>query len=388
MPYWRLSAFYFSYFAVLGVLVPYWGLYLKSLGFGPQYIGILMAIPLATKIVAPNIWGWLADSLTDGRSLLPTAAALATLIFATLFAAESFVWIALAMIGFSFFWNATLPSMEAITLNFLGDRWHRYGIVRLWGSVGFIVLVWGMGWVIDGFGAAMVVPAITLLLAGMWLSVVSVPGRGAAAAQVDPEPSGGHPVLQSHVIAFLVCCMLMQASHAPFYAFFTLYLEHHGHDKSIIGGLWALGVGAEIVVFLVMHRLFDWFRITTLLQLSFAVTVVRWTLVAAFPEYLSVILFSQLLHAVTFGVYHASAIQLIHRFFRARHQHRGQALYSSMSFGVGGALGSLYSGYLWEHAGPVSMYVTAAVAALISVLITWFYVRPAVVETATGPGAM
>jgi len=382
MPYWRLSAFYFFYFAVLGVLVPYWGLYLDSLGFGPGDIGILMAIPLATKIVAPNIWGWLADSMPGERSLLPTAAALAVVIFATLFLVEGFLSIALAMLGFSFFWNATLPSMEAVTLNFLGDHWHRYGVVRLWGSVGFIILVSGMGWVVDGFGAAMVLPVMTLLLAAMWVSVVSVPGGGGASSRLDSGPASGHPALQPPVIAFLLCCMLMQASHAPFYAFFTLYLEHHGHDKSIIGGLWAIGVGAEIIVFLLMQRLFGYFRITTLLQFSFMVTVLRWSLVAAFPEFLSVILFSQLLHAVTFGVYHASAIQLIHRFFRARHQHRGQALYSSMSFGVGGALGSLYSGYLWEHAGPVSMYITAAAVALVSVLITWLYVKPVVVETA------
>ena len=125
MPYWRLSAFYFFYFAVLGVLVPYWGLYLKDLGFGPRHIGFLMAIPLATKIVAPNIWGWLADTISHGKSLLPLAAALALAIFATLFAVESFLWLALAMMGFSFFWNATLPSMVAITLNFLGARGHR-----------------------------------------------------------------------------------------------------------------------------------------------------------------------------------------------------------------------------------------------------------------------
>jgi MFS transporter, PPP family, 3-phenylpropionic acid transporter len=378
MPYWRLSAFYFFYFAVLGVLVPYWGLYLKDLGFGPGHIGVLMAIPLATKIVAPNIWGWLADTVSAGRSLLPLAAAMALVIFSTLFAVESFLWLAVAMVGFSFFWNATLPSMEAITLNFLGERWHRYGVVRLWGSVGFIVLVGSMGWLIDRYGAAMVLPAISLMLAGMWLAVVSIPGSAAAAPKPDAASDGGHPVFQTHVVAFLLSCLLMQASHAPFYAFFTLYLEHHGYEKSLIGALWALGVGAEIAVFLVMHRLFGRFGIATLLQLSFVVTVLRWLLVAALPQYLSVILFSQLLHAITFGVYHASAIQLIHRLFRAGHQHRGQALYSSVSFGVGGALGSLYSGYLWETAGPAAIYIAAAAAASISALVTWFYVRPAV----------
>ena len=379
IPYWRLSAFYFFYFAVLGVLVPYWGLYLKSLGFSPESIGLLMAIPLATKIIAPNIWGWLADSVSRSKSLLPLASALALAIFCSLFWTVDFAWLALAMIGFSFFWNATLPNMEATTLNFLGDRWDRYGVVRLWGSVGFIALVWSMGWVIDAFGAATVLPAICACLGGMWLSVVSVPER--APPPVRQETTGGHPALQPQVIAFLVCCMLMQASHAPFYAFFTLYLEGYGYQNSLIGGLWALGVLAEILVFLNMHRMFGRWRLVTLLHFSFAVAVLRWVLVASFPQFLVVILFSQLLHAVTFGVYHASAIQLIHRFFRARHQHRGQALYSSMSFGIGGALGSLYSGYLWVHSGPNSIFVVAAFAALLATTITWLYVRPAVHET-------
>jgi len=379
MPYWRLSSFYFFYFAVLGVLVPYWGLYLKDLGLGPRHIGFLMAIPLATKIVAPNLWGWLADTVFRGGSLLPLASALAVVSFMTLFMVESFLWLAIAMVGFSFFWNATLPSMEAITLNFLGERWHRYGTIRLWGSVGFIALVWGMGWVIDGWGTGMVLPAISMMLVGMWLSVLSVPGRDSAAAPgTDSDAQGERPVLQWHVIAFLLCCLLMQAAHAPFYAFFTLYLEHHGYYKSLIGGLWALGVAAEILVFLFMHRLFGRFRITSLLQFSFVVTVARWLLVAAVPQSLAVILVSQLMHAVTFGVYHAAAIQLIHRLFRASHQHRGQALYSSMSFGVGGSLGSLYSGYLWEQAGPASIFVAGAAAAAVAALVTWRFVAPAV----------
>ncbi|HSH49916.1 MAG TPA: MFS transporter, partial [Halomonas sp.] len=355
------------------------GLYLKDLGLGPRHIGFLMAIPLATKIVAPNLWGWLADTVFRGGALLPLASALAVVSFTTLFVADTFLWVAVAMVGFSFFWNATLPSMEAITLNFLGDRWHRYGTIRLWGSVGFIALVWGMGWVIDGWGTGMVLPAISLMLVGMWLSVLSVPGREAGAGpSADGDTGGRRPALQWHVIAFLLCCLLMQAAHAPFYAFFTLYLEHHGYAKSLIGGLWALGVAAEILVFLFMHRLFERFRIIALLQFSFVVTVARWLLVAAFPQSLGLILVSQLMHAVTFGVYHASAIQLVHRLFRASHQHRGQALYSSISFGVGGSLGSLYSGYLWEQAGPASIFMAGAAAAGAAALATWRFVRPAV----------
>jgi len=59
--YWRLSAFYFFYFGSLGALMPYISLYLKALGFEAQAIGELIAIIMATKIIAPNLLGWIAD---------------------------------------------------------------------------------------------------------------------------------------------------------------------------------------------------------------------------------------------------------------------------------------------------------------------------------------
>ena len=139
MTYWRLSGFYLFYFASLGALVPYWGLYLKSLGFDVTQIGQMIAILLATKVVAPNVWGWLADYTGNRMPIVRLTSLLAVLTFAGVFLDSGFWWLVCVMTAFSFFWNASLPQFEATTMNHLGEDTHRYSGIRLWGSVGFIL---------------------------------------------------------------------------------------------------------------------------------------------------------------------------------------------------------------------------------------------------------
>jgi len=155
MYYWRLSGFYFFYFASLGALIPYWGLYLKSLGFGVVEIGELVAIIMATKIIAPNIWGWIADHSGNRMRIVRIACLFATFSFAGVFMVKGYWMLALVMTLFSFFWNAALPQFEATTLNHLGDETHRYSSVRLWGSIGFVVAVAVLGSVFDKTGTGL-----------------------------------------------------------------------------------------------------------------------------------------------------------------------------------------------------------------------------------------
>ena len=145
MPYWRLSGFYFFYFASLGALVPYWGIYLKSLGFSANDIGVFMAIVIGTKIVSPNIWGWIADHMGKRMLIVRVGCLLAVITFAGVFVSSNYWWLLLVMMAFSFFWNAALPQFEATTFNYLGSKTHRYSSIRLWGSIGFIVAVVALG---------------------------------------------------------------------------------------------------------------------------------------------------------------------------------------------------------------------------------------------------
>ena len=368
--YWRLSGFYFFYFASLGALIPYWGLYLKTLGFGAVEIGELVAIIMATKIVAPNIWGWIADHTGRRMRVVRLACLLATLAFAGVFLWKGYWWLALIMSVFSFFWNAALPQFEATTLTHLGNETHRYSSIRLWGSIGFIVAVAALGFMFDRLGNQWLPVVLVVLFGFIWLSSLLVPENAAGHRSLEHTPM--REVLSRPVVlSLLAVCFLIQLSHGPYYTFYSLYMAEHGYSETAIGQLWALGVVAEIVVFLRMHIWLPHYGARNLLLLAAILTAVRWCLLAWFPDKLWLMIFSQSMHAASFGLYHAVSIHLIHQLFHGRNQGRGQALYSSLSFGAGGALGSFVAGYLWAGFGPEQMYVAAAAVAVIAVIVAW-----------------
>jgi len=372
--YWRLSGFYLFYFASLGALVPYWSLYLKSLDFSVTEIGQLFAILMGTKIVAPNVWGWIADHTGHRMAIVRIASLLAALAFLGVFVSSDFWWIALVMTVFSFFWNASLPQFEATTMSHLGGETHRYSGIRLWGSVGFIVAVVVLGPVLGQFGAGYLPYILAPVFLLIWLSSQLVPESAAGHLPLDQERL--RDVLRRPVVlSLLAVCFLVQASHGPYYAFFTLYLEDYGYSTALIGQLWALGVLAEIGVFLLMPMLLPRFGARRLLLAAVALTILRWLLIAGFAASPAVILFAQVLHAASFGLYHAVAIFLVHRLFTGAHQGRGQALYSSISFGAGGAAGSLASGYLWTGIGPQAMYLLSAAASLVALVVVYAGIR-------------
>jgi PPP family 3-phenylpropionic acid transporter len=124
-----------------------------------------------------------------------------------------------------------------------------------------------------------------------------------------------------------------------------------------------------------MHRIIPVLGVRVLLLITLALTALRWLLIGFFPDNTSILFFAQLFHAFSFGVFHAVGILLVHQFFTGKHQGRGQALYSSLSFGAGGALGSLIAGYLWAGFGPAQMYIAAAAVAVVAVIVTWRGVR-------------
>lgn len=373
MPYWRLSGFYFFYFASLGALIPFWGLYLRDRGFSAVAIGELTAVFMATKIVAPNLWGWIADHTGSRLPIVRLASILSLLIFSLIFTVDGFWGIAMVMTLFSFFWNASLPQMEAVTFNHLGSRIHHYAGIRLWGSVGFIVAVLALGAVVERTGTG-VVPALVLtLFAGIWLSSLTIPDSTQPVVG-QKSPSVTKLLRKPEVAAFLVSCLLMQASHGGYYAFYSIHLTEAGYSSAAVGGLWAWGVAAEVILFLRMHQLLQRFGARRVLLASLGLAVLRWLLTANFVDSLAIQVFAQALHAATFGAFHASAIHLVHHYFSGRTQGRGQALYSSLSFGAGGAAGSLLSGMLWSSSGPGITYGLAAVSAGLGWLVAWTWV--------------
>lgn len=329
-----------------------------------------MAIIMATKIISPNIWGWIADHTGKRMRIVRLGSLAAAIAFVAVLFGSSYWWIAIVMVVFSFFWNATLPQFEANTFSHLKDSVHRYSAIRLWGSVGFILTVMMLGPILEDHGTSLLPWVIVALMAGIWLMSLVVPEQ--SVAQHHPEHESLFTVIRRpEVFSLILVVFLMQVSHGPYYTFYSIYMEDHGYSRSVIGVLWGLSVVAEVLVFFYMHRLIPRFGLRTMLLFSLAMAVLRWLIVGWFVDDFVMMLIAQVLHAATFGTYHAAAIQLFHRHFTGKHQGRGQAIYSSMSFGAGGALGSLVAGYTWVSIGPAITYTGGAVICLIAFVIAW-----------------
>ena len=375
-PYGRLSSFYFFYFATLGILVPYWSLYLQSLDFNAREIGELLAILVGTKLVAPYIWGWIADHTGKRILIVKIGSFLAAISFMLVYGVTSYWGMALTMMLYSFFWNAILPQFEASTMNHLGEDHDRYSVIRSWGSIGFILTVMLAGPMIDEFGTEVILPMLSIAFVMIWLAAMITP---ADAGQPHIEDQSVDKIIKiikrPEVMALFVVCFLMQFSHGSYYAFFSIYLESHGYSKTVIGQYWALGVIAEVIVFLFMAKLIGRYGAKRLLVASLMIAVIRWVLTAWFVDNVVIMFISQTMHAATFGLYHAVAIYFIHHYFTGKLQGRGQALYSSLSFGAGGAVGSLVSGYSWEALGSTTTYMIASGSVLLGTLVAIMAIR-------------
>jgi PPP family 3-phenylpropionic acid transporter len=376
VPYWRLSSFYFFYFALLGAWLPYWPLYLRDLGYSAAAIGVLAGTLQGTKVIAPNLWGWLADRSGARLRIVRLGAAAAVLIFSGIFFRSGFVWLVLIVAGYSFFWNAVHAQFEVITLAHLREQVQRYSLVRVWGSIGFIAAVLILGALFDHV-ALRVLPVILLvLLFSIWLSTMSVGAPPLPDNKAVQQRESLWTILrQPVVIAFLLINFLLQISHGPYYTFFSVYLESHQYSRTQTGLLWSLGVIAEVAIFLLMHRVLHRFSVRSIVLGSLALTALRWFLIAYYVESLPILLFAQCLHAVSFASQHACAVEMVRRLFAGGHEGQGMALYSGLCYGGGAALGAVLSGLLWSS-HPAATFVGAGMTASIAFVIAWVWLRP------------
>jgi MFS transporter, PPP family, 3-phenylpropionic acid transporter len=369
-PYWRLSSFYFWYYAALGGFTPYFAQWLHDLGQDEGAISALMALWYATRVFAPTSWSALSTRSAHPIRWLQFGAVLTLFGFTGFVFAQQFFALFAVMLFFSFFCNAIMPQFEALTLNTLHGRREEYGRIRVWGSIGFILVTLGYGWLLERHGSA-------------WLPLLMLPlfALTAGAAFVNRMPSGApheqeaapgsvwQALRRPGVPGFLAVALLMQIGFGPYYVFFTLYLGDAGHGTDTIGGLWALGVLAEIVLFVLAPQLLRRHSPRSLVLFSLAATALRWLATAFYPDSLAVMVSVQLLHALSFGVFHACCMQLIAAYFPGRWSAHGQALLYGLSSGVGGVIGAAMAGAAWEFGGGVACFAFGAGAAAIGFVL-------------------
>ena len=389
LPYWRLSLYYFFYFAFIGVFSPYFTLYLQGLSLSATDIALLMSQMQLMRLLAPTFWGWLADKRGRRVDIIRLSALCASVGFTGFFLTDNFLLMFVPMTLMAFFWSASLPLVESLTFAHLGAQHQRYSQIRVWGSVGFIVAVLLGGLLLDALPISDVPAMVFVVLIGILIMAFKVPEglpiprSGAAEAADEALASLGSVMRERRVWMLLLACFLMSSAHGVYYVFYSIHLDALGYSKGMIGLLWSLGVLVEIGLFMIMAPLMKRYSLRALLLATYAVAIVRFLFIGWGGESLVLLLIAQTMHGVTFGVHHAAAIAAVNQWFPGHIHARGQALYSSLSFGGGGLFGGIVSGLVWEPLGAGWAFTLGAVFALAG----WFCIARGVSAQAEAPNS-
>ena len=364
-----LAITYWLYFGQLGVLVPYLGIFLDGRGFSSADIGELFAVITLARILGPGLWAGVADKTGNAIGVMRLGCLLTVLTFSSVLYFDSFWGLTLSFGLMMMFWTAVLPQLEVITMNSVANTKATYGQVRLWGSVGFICLTVMVGKALDSFSTETPVHVSIGVLALLFVSTLFI---RAPAQTVSHESAVGSIwafAKQKPFAVFIFASACLQISFGAYYGFFALYMRDLGYSGQQTGFFIALGVLAEVGIFILARRLISHFGVWNLLFASLALTALRWYAMAAFADYWTVIMLSQLIHALSFGLTHAVSVHFIHLYLPKAYQSRGQAVYISIAFGLGGAFGNYMAGQQWSQGtNAYATFVTAAVFAALGAM--------------------
>ena len=354
---------YFLYFGVMGVFLPFFNLYCYHLGFSGFQIGVLSGIRSIALVVFPLFWGLAADRLHARRSIYIGCNLASSLIWIFFLFTADFRTMAVIMALYGVFYAPIISFLEAFTMDALGADRKSYGRLRACGSISFILTVLVLGKILDITGVGIIV---LLILAGSIIQAAAslrIPDVQAKKRKTDG--AGLKVFFRPKVMIFLACAFLMLVSHGAYYGFYSIHLETLGLGKTFIGFSWALASTAEILVMIKSDRLFEKFSLERVLLFSFIIAAVRWSIlfVTASPI---IILLSQILHAVTYGTFHMASILYIDRLTPDASKTMGQAVNNAVTYGLGLAIGFLFSGLLYESLGAHALFGISSLIALVA----------------------
>jgi PPP family 3-phenylpropionic acid transporter len=366
----RFGALAFAYFAAIGLFNPYAPLWFQSLGFSTVVIGAIASLQAWTRVLSPYAWSWSGDHSGRRVELIRLAAAGALLSALGLLGVRAAVPVALVTM-LLFLANGGIPPLyEAVLAHLLGGANGidptRYGRIRVWGSVGFIVAVSSFGVLLEWAGIAIFPYFVAAMNGLLLLAALRLPAAREETQAGEPAPPVLPLLRQPAVAWFFASIFFTVLAHTSLYAFFSLYLVSLGYGKAAVGAFWAVSIVVEIVFFWKQGSVFPLFTPHRWLQIVALTTVARFGATAGAASWAPVLVLAQAVHAVTFACHHAACIALIHRFFPGRLRGRGQALYTMLGYGLPGVLGGVAGGWLIDRLGFAAVFWAAAASGLLA----------------------
>ena len=373
MTAFRLALFYAAYFGMIGIMMPFWPVWLSERGLSAPEIGFLIAAATGLRVLTNPLIAQAADRGGERKRLMGLLSGLAIIAFLFFQGAHGFWPILLVTLFFFTFWSATQPLAESLTMLGVGADKLDYGRIRLWGSITFIITSIGLGWFLTGRGADLIYSAALAGIVITFVSCLMLPGYKAPAS--GPHRLALWPVIRNvRFMVFLFAVGLIQASHAVLYGFGTIHWRSAGYSDGVIGLFWAEGVFAEIILFAFGAYLMRRFGAIGLVLLGGLAGVIRWGAMGVEGGIYWIVIM-QSLHAFTFGATHLGAMHFITETVAPSHSASAQAIYAAFVAGIAMGIASFFSGLLYAQFGGQAYFAMAAAAAAGSLIATAYLFR-------------
>lgn len=360
---------YFLYFGTMGAILPFFNLYCYHIGLSGYQIGVLSAAKSLTIVIFPLLWSILADHFQIRRPLYILCNLISLVAWCGYFFTTAFGPMLAITVFYGIFYAPIIAMLETFTMENLSGKASTYGHIRVWGSISFILMVLILGKIIDHTGVAIILGVVA---AGSFLFAIA----SLKTPTIPPQPklpldwTQLKTVLKGPLGRFLICAFLMLLSHSAYYGFFSIHLEELGFSATFIGSTWALASLAEISVMVGSARLIKQFGTHRLIAFALAVAIIRW-LVFYFTDTMAWIIFGQLLHAVTYGVFHVASIVYVDQLSPHGRKTMGQAVNNAVTYGLGLTIGFYLNGWLFTLYG--SGFLFAVAAGMATVAGGWFW---------------
>ncbi len=360
MQHWLGVLFGVSYLG-LGSLVPFLALVLRERGVdGIVLTAALGALPLSRLIFGP-IWSILADRFQAPTRMVRLGAGLSALGAVLLWLVPSGWWVVAAMLVLSIGRAPAGPVLDGLTLKTLGDK-AQYGRVRRWGSVGFMVGVLGVGWLVDhtAYGPLEVVAVVSI---AFWAVAVVMPSADAI-ERVEILPAL-KALLDDRFIRWMIpAAALHFAPHVGNTSFIAVHIDGLGHAASWTGIAIAGGVTLEVLLMGWSATIMPRVGVERLLLLSMALAIPRWILMTVLTSPLAIAAVNTV-HGITFGMFWIAAVALVGDRAPARVATSAQGLLALAVGGVGSSLGVMGASWLVTTWSTTVMYQVAVGSAVL-----------------------
>jgi len=359
----HIRLFYAAYFGAMGLILPYFPVYLAARDLDVAVIGLVTGLLALTRVFSPPLAGHMLDQREGSRTFITVASVLAALL-ALLLPWTPDIWQLVAVVlAFGFLWSAVLPLTDGISIHVSEAAWADYGSLRVWGSIGFVAASLAGGiWLAD----------VDIMRFPYWLCLLLlVTGLAARGFPVGIEHASSTGAVQRRFttafFALLVTSFLMQASHGAYYGFYSLYLVDIGFDGWQVGAFWVLGVVAEIALMWTCSRFLQQAAPARVLGVCLVLAALRWFGIGLARDWLWLALL-QLLHAATFAAFHISAVTWVRRLAPAHRHAAAQGWYSACGFGLGTTLGIMACGWISAQSGYAVAFFACTAVALLGLL--------------------